>query len=663
MSIKTLQKTTGYIATGLHMHELIYSRTKELLGQAERDRDAISTPEACLSRAEMIRQVFIDSIGGLPDGEYPLNPQIAGSIQCAGYRIERIIIESRPRTYVTCNLYVPDHIRQKRPAVLFVCGHHQMAKHQADEYQVVCRTLVESGLIVLAHDPIGQGERLSFYEPSIQDTTVGWGTTEHEYVGQQCLPLGHSIARYFVHDSMRALDYLISRPEVDASRVGITGNSGGGLQTTMMMMADRRLAAAAPATFVMNRDLYMEAGSGQDAEQIWPGSTAKGLDHEDFLICMAPKPVLVLAVKYDFFPIEATRLTVSRGRRMYELFGKPDCLELFEDTTVHRYTRAMALQAARFFRKHLAGDELTDQELERIRQVEPIESGRLLVTKSGQVRADYPDARGVTEENVREAALLASRGSDQQREATAWLKEQVFLDRRPCDLNPRFYAGNAAPFENLLFAPLFWYAQSKVINHGYLFTPLYTARQRLPVTLAIWDQGTDALDRHYAFLKEECGQGRAVLVADLTGIGKVTPVHTAPNPAPDAYFSTMHTLADNLVWIGDSLPALRTYDVTRLVDLIGQIDTLDGSDLKIYCQGRQGLCGLLAALIDPRIRQVVDQTRFTSYHDLVSARYYDAYDIKSIILPGILKHFDLPELRQWIANSVILTFHVRDAKN
>lgn len=651
MYINELQKSSGYISTGMQMHDHIRGRTRQLLGLASRDRDALQSSDDCLARSVKMRQVFLNSIGGLPDSMQPLNAQITGSVQGAGYHIEKIIFESRPQVYVTCNLYIPDSLQKPAPAVLFVSGHHLQAKHQEDEYQVVCRTFVEAGLIVLAHDPIGQGERLSFYEPYITDTTVGWGTMEHEYVGQQCLLLGHSIARYFVHDSMRALDYLISRPEVDAGKIGITGNSGGGLQTAMMMMAAPNLAAAAPATFVMNRELYMDVGGGQDAEQIWPGSTKDGLDHEDFMICMAPKPVLVLSVSYDFFPIEATRLTVERSRRIYSLFGKEDCLEYFEDLSDHHYTRAMAVRAAQFFSRHLADRELTGQDVERIRQVTPIAATHLHATQSGQVRADFPSARGVSEENAAAADLLRDSRRDQA-EAVTWLKQQVYGDRSPCDLNPRFYGGKPTAFEDLMFAPLFWFSQNQIINHGYLFTPLSTSGQTWPVTLAIWDDGTDALTRHYAFLKSECRQGRAVLVADLTGVGKVKPVHTAPNRDPDSYFSTYHTLADNLVWIGDSLPALRTYDVTRLVDLVEDLDHLDTTDLIVYGTGRHGLYGLLAALIDPRISRVDDQTDLGRLSDLAGARYYDSYDIKSIILPGVLRYFDLPDLRRWLGDRI-----------
>ena len=138
-------------------------------------------------------------------------------------------------------------------------------------YQEVCQYLVQAGLVVLAQDPIGQGERCSYYEKDLDRKLVDSGTDEHSYAGLMCLPLGNGIARYFVHDIIRSVDYLCTRPEVDASRIGITGNSGGGIQTALAMVCEPRLAAAAPANFIMNRRTYMYSGQGQDGEGVWPG--------------------------------------------------------------------------------------------------------------------------------------------------------------------------------------------------------------------------------------------------------------------------------------------------------------------------------------------------------------------------------------------------------
>ena len=117
--------------------------------------------------------------------------------------------------------YIPEHITEPCGAVLFLCGHSHEAK-QYMVYQTVCQYLALSGLIVLIQDPIGQGERFSYYEPALGKPTVSSTTYEHDYDGCRCLLTGDSIARYLVHDAIRSIDYLCSRPEVDPARIGVT---------------------------------------------------------------------------------------------------------------------------------------------------------------------------------------------------------------------------------------------------------------------------------------------------------------------------------------------------------------------------------------------------------------------------------------------------------
>jgi hypothetical protein len=239
---------------------------------------------------------------------------------------------------------------------------------------------------------------------------------------------------------MRGIDYLCTRPEVDPARIGVTGNSGGGTQTSLMMICDQRIAAAAPGTFIMNRNSYLHAGLPQDLEQIWLKMTALGFDHEDILLAMAPKPVLVLAAKSDYFPIEGTRRTVERVKRFWDMYGMSENVGIIEDDTPHAYTRNLACAAAEFFSRHLLGRQVTPDG----NHIEPLEQKQLVCTKSSQVRMDYPGARAVYEENCGRLAEIKKKygkmpEKDRKEKALAWLKEKVFLCRKTCELNPRFF--------------------------------------------------------------------------------------------------------------------------------------------------------------------------------------------------------------------------------
>lgn len=650
MFLRDLERAAPYIAVGAQWKDLVAGRTRTCLAAGRAAREAIATPEALRARQAAMRAAFLSANGGLPETDAPLAPQVTGTLDCGTYRLEKVVLQARPKAYVTCDLYVPHALDGPAPALLFLCGHSDKGKH-SPVYHVIARMYAEAGFVVLAQDPVGQGERLSYYDPALEKPTVGIGTGEHTYAGQQCLPLGHGIARYFLHDSMRCIDYLCTRPEVDPARIAVTGHSGGGTQTAMLMLAEPRIAAAAPGTFLSSREAILTIGNGQDMEQIWPGTTAQGLDHADFLVCMAPRPVMVLAATHDFFPIEGTREAVAQCHPLWAMTGQEDRLALYEEDTGHTYSRGMAKAAADFLSLHLRGKPLDAAQLERMDAVQPMPEKLLYVTNSGQVRGDWPDARFVHAEN--QDALNAIDPAGYQKDAArAWLSEQVLRDRRPCDPLPRRVEGQIV-FEDLVCQPWFWSAQEGLTGFGCLFRAAAQAEGRPPVTLALWDGGTDAIGQHYAFLKDTCAQGLAVLVLDTTGAGKLRPFPTVP-AAPDAWqdpkllSATLYAQACNLLWLGDSLAAMRTYDVLRAIDMLAATGVVQADGLALYCAQAQGVYGLLAALIDPRVRTVTDATTFEGYRAFVQSRYYDDAHILGLLLPGVLRHLDLPQLRGWI---------------
>jgi hypothetical protein len=205
------------------------------------------------------------------------------------------------------------------------------------------------------------------------------------------------------------------------------------------MLVDRRVAAAAPATFIMSRESYQRTGQAQDAEQIWPGFTAGGFDHEDILLALAPKPVQVMAVTWDFFPIEGTRRTVERARRVWGIWGRGEDLRLTEDDSIHAYTPKLARTAAEFFAWHLLGRARVTWDNFSPR---PFPAEQLRVTQSGQVKADFPAARLVHDETadrlrVAEAARAALPRSERRERARAWVQAQLAREGDAVAVNPR----------------------------------------------------------------------------------------------------------------------------------------------------------------------------------------------------------------------------------
>jgi hypothetical protein len=632
----------GYAYPGSQLKDHIYERSRRLFAVGDARRDAIATVDAVRRRQQEIRRVVLGEIGVLPSDDTPLNPRVTGTVEGDGFRIEKIIFESRPRHYVTANLYLPrDRPAGRTAAVLFLSGHHDTAK-VAPEYQNVCQTLVRAGLVVLAQDPVGQGERLSYFEPDTQANPVGIGTRDHDYAGAQSRLLGDTLAAYMLHDAMRGIDYLISRPEVDAAKIGVTGNSGGGTQTSLVMLVDPRVAAAVPATFIMNRETYQRTGQPQDAEQIWPGFTGAGFDHEDILLAMAPKPVAVLAVTSDFFPIEGTRRTVTRSRRIWQLWGRGAALELVEDESTHTYTPKLARAAARFFSEHLLGRRVD------LAGFEPnaFPPEQLHSTKSGQVRGEIADAAFVFEATAArlkelEAARAALTAANRKDRAREWLRRQVLQQREDTPLNPR-RIDRGRTVGAFTVDTAFWYPQPYLANLGMLIRPRERRADRLPVTIAIWDEGTAALSAHTDWITAECARGRAVFVVNLSGMGPLKPDAINQAPTTDLY-GTWRKLSDDLEWMGDSMVALRTYQALRSIEVLGEWPELNRDDVRFYAEGRTGVHAKLAAALAPQVKGCDWQNGFT-FTDFVRTRTYDAKDVKPFILPGVLRFFDVDEL-------------------
>lgn len=621
----------------------IYSRSELAFKKGDEKRDSIKSLRDLKKYQNFIKKRFIENIGGLPDFDIPLNAEITGKIKEKDLTIEKIIFQSRPNVYITSNLYIPDNIHKPAPAILFLSGHHELAKH-VPEYQFVCRCLVQAGIIVFAIDPVGQGERKSYYEPIAGRTTIDWGVPEHDYAGSQTLLIGDCIARYFVYDAMRAVDYMITREEIDPGKIGVTGNSGGGTQTSLMMICDSRIAAAAPATFLMNRKTYMLCGGAQDAEQIWPGMSAIGFDHEDILLMMVPKPVLVLAVSYDFFPIEGTRRTVERVKRFWEMAGKENCVGLVEDSCTHKYSANLAIAATEFFSLHLGGKKTTPD----VSKISPINSSMLLCTKTGQIKAEKKDSIAVFEENFNRYKKIKKDLDSiplekRKQKAVEWLKQKIFANRKKCPLNPRFYL--VEPVEEFDVEMCFWWSQEGIFNNAFLFKNCTMKTRKLPVIIALWDGGTNSIQYHMEWIRNQCNNKKAVMILEVTGTGSISPdpIFARSNEEPRG---TIHKFNDDLLWLDDSIAAMRVYDVTRACDMLEQWHMIDKENISCYASGKTGIYGRIAKIIEPRIKNVFVADGIRSFSEIVENKHYDQHNIRSIIIPGILKFFDLPDFEK-----------------
>src|SRR5881628_1794740 len=284
----------------------------------------IHTVAGAERRKQSVREKLMEILGGLPDYKGPLNPRITGRIQNESYTIEKVIFESLPGYFVTANLYRPNQ-PGRYPGILLQSGHTQEGK---PEPQRLAANLALKGFVSLAFDPAGQGEREQTYNRDFGGALAGWSVNEHLHAGAQSILVGESVARYFVWDAKRSIDYLVSRTDVDPTRLGAAGCSGGGALTTFIGALDPRLKAVVPACYPNSYHLLF-AGPDPDTEMSLPQFLARGLDVADYVELSAPTPWLIQATEGDYFTPAGARLVYEEARHWYGIYGAEDKLAFF----------------------------------------------------------------------------------------------------------------------------------------------------------------------------------------------------------------------------------------------------------------------------------------------------------------------------------------------
>jgi hypothetical protein len=333
-----------------------------------------------------LRRKALEVIGGLPGEKTPLNPRVTGTIPMDGYRIEKVVFESLPGIHVTALVYVPDAPAGRMPAVLLACGHSPLGKAYP-AYQEIAVRLARRGYVVLCWDPVGQGERSQFWDKAHGRSRYNLVCGEHAVLGNFATIAGTSLVRYMVWDGMRAVDYLLTRDDVDGGRLAITGTSGGGFQSLWTGALDTRIAVVLPSCFPTALPMRMAnrifEDPDSDPEQDPPGLVSAGLDHAGLLLLAYPRPLHVSAAVLDFFPIEGTRRSMREVVALYGRFGHGDRVALSQGYHKHQYSAENQAKAFAFLDRALGRP--VHPGLGDARTLPP---EALQCTPSGQVRED-----------------------------------------------------------------------------------------------------------------------------------------------------------------------------------------------------------------------------------------------------------------------------------
>ncbi|HWL51935.1 MAG TPA: acetylxylan esterase [Chthoniobacteraceae bacterium] len=636
-------------------------RARECTAAQAALKAALKTVEAFERHREQVRGHLLEAIGGLPGKKSPLNPRVTGVVEEQGLSIEKLLFESLPRYWVSALCYLPREREAKAPAVLFLCGHSDNGKAYA-RYQRVCRDLAANGFIVLAIDPIGQGERFQYLR---EGRSVHYSNTvEHSYAGLPFLLQGANVARHFVWDAMRGIDWLIERGDVDPDRIAATGNSGGGTQTALLMALEPRLRAAVPCTWITSQEAMMQTGHPQDMEQIIYGAMSRGPDHDDYLAAMAPRPALVGAAAYDPFPLEGTLASHERARAVYALYGMEEKAGLAVDAAPHEYTPGLREACVNWLRQHLRnrpGDFVTTDS-------PVLEDADLQVTQSGQVVIDFPESRTIFDLNCELLAAQPPRPARSPARLRTELAETLGVStagNRGAAIHPRIHRREHGGY---VVEETFFFSAPGMAVCGPLFLPHHPSRATV---LMVLDRGTADLPENMALVEPLLREGKAVFVFDPRGLGGVRARSVSASEAYrtdgdlDAFaqeypfFTTGYKMACDAMMLGMSTLGLRVFDLLRAFDYLHP-----RGPVELYGTGRGAIWAYFAAVLEERIAAVTCADMLMSYRDLCRTRFYDASRFNlDITAWGLLRCGDLEDFRPCIEPRPLSFIRPRNARN
>ena len=621
-----------------------------LLTQRTAEIAKLSSLSDWQQRQEWLRETLLDIVGPFPE-KTPLHAKITGIIDRDSFRVEHIVFESMPGFFVTSSLFIPGRLKKnsKAPVVIY-CSGHTNDGYRNIAYQQVILNLVDKGFIVFAFDPVGQGERLEYYDPKTNKSIFGDPTTEHSYPGTQAFITGSSLARYMIWDGIRAVDYLLTRKEVDPARIGITGRSGGGTQSAYIAAMDDRIYAAAPECYITNFTRLFQTIGNQDAEQNLHHGIIRGIDHADLLLVRAPKPALMITTTRDIFSIQGAKETEKEVSGIYKAYGKADNFGRVEDDFPHASTEKNREAMYAFFQKHLNNPGNSNDET-----VKTLTAEEMQVTTTGQVSTSL-GGETVFSLNRREAEKLvnelqASR-NDLTRDLSGVLNSAKKLSgyQEPAENNVPVFTGRFLR-EGYVIEQYFVKGEGDYVIPYLLMIP---ARPNNKALIYLHPSGKSAEASVGGEMEWFVRNGITVLAPDMIGVGETGP----GDYQGDAYLdSVSHNLWYSSMRIGRSIVGIRVGDVVRLNRLLKKNLMIK----EVYGIARKEMAPVLlhAAAFDTTITRIALIEAYSSYQSIVMNRFYNSSFIHGVV-PGALSAYDIPDLAASLAPRKLLMAGVTD---
>ena len=625
----------------------------EKLAQQQSVPALAQTREELEARRPLLQKRLRHSLGLDPWPERTnLNARTVGTLERSGYKIEKLVYEAWPGLIMTAHLYLPDSLKQPSAGLVYACGHWMEAGKLAPPVQSFCAMAATLGIVTLVYDPIGQGERLESWR-------------DHGHLN--ALLVGKSQLGLMVWESIRSLDYLLSRPEVDPKRVGMTGASGGGLNAFFTTAIEDRFACSIPvaypctfsAAMQAERDLNWEDGTDVCNQVPQVMSYAEMSDIASLFI---PKPYMILSGTRDkIFPIAGVRQIASEIAQNYQLAGVPERFRFGELDEEHGYQLSLRQTAYGWLKLWLLsegdGSPIPEQVIDLlpdpypVKYSEPPEPTPNHISEQSPTLTPIPDAlpgfclpphQLMNNEKTIDAMIHAAAVgmpviSSLPERSTALPDWQAEIRSRVQDILGPFPKKTPLctrlfnqVWENGMMAERITFQSEEGILIPGLFIMPEEWHQPVPFVIYAGEWGKNQ-GIQSGLVEEMVKAGYGVLAIDVRGIGETA--------------TTDFEAATNLLMMDRPLFGQRVWDVMRAVDFIWErcyiAPQIDKGKLVVAGSGVGGLWALYAAALDQRVAAVALEDAPYSYTCLLD---HGARFPASAYLFNVLKQFDLPHV-------------------
>ncbi len=574
------------------------------------------------------RERFKKIAGELP-ARNKIESKVVGTLKGNGFHVDKVVFLSAPGRYVTAHLYLPDNAKGKVPACIEMCGHGLRGKGAGS---ILAERMAVNGIAVMVVDPISQGERQQMIDSKGNNQTRGV-TTEHTLIATPYLLLGSNLAAQEFFDNSRAIDYLLTRKDIDGDKIGCYGFSGGGTQAAYLIGLDERIQAGCVGLFFSSRERTLETQGPSDGCQWMPYEGRERIEIADMAMMNAPKPFLVLDGLYDFVDHWGALRGFDEVQRCYDALGYPERVDQYYCEDGHSTPLDTQEKMVSWFRQWLLNSQ------EPLKPVEFWSGEDMQCTKTGQVNIEYSDSKSTMQACADEMDALAKDREEFCNQSLTAIQEKM-KELLGIDTFNDQIEMLQTNHQELRDVEEYRY---QLNCKGEYPVPVVVripsdASATSPIVIHLSDNGKDA------WLEEKdrtdfASNGNITIAADLRGFGETRDLFEYNL---SKYWNQQYRTAVVALHAGKPLMGQRVADIRTLLNFCSQNKELAGHPVEIVSDGICAVAVMHATILDDRIkRSTLTNTLKTwrSYIDNPMQR-----DMMSNTLVGVLKYYDIPDL-------------------